>query len=82
MVERAARRPSQYRLPQWAHEFVAEEAERYGITKTQVVLRALELLRDSELEALMAEGYQDVAHEGVRVAEQSLPVAAEVLDEW
>ena len=79
---RALKKPGQYRLPEWAHEFLAEEAERYGVTKTQVIVKALERLRDSEVEALMAEGYRDVAEENLAIAEEGLPVVAEALEDW
>jgi len=79
---RALNKPGQYRLPEWAHEFLAEEAERYGVTKTQVIVRALERLRDSEIEALMAQGYRDLVEENLATAEEGLVVAAETLEDW
>jgi hypothetical protein len=35
-------KPAQFRLPPWAHEFLAQEASATGASKTEVVLDALE----------------------------------------
>ncbi len=75
-------KPAQYRLPAWAHEFLAEEAALYGITKTEVIVRGLEKLRDAELESLMAEGYRECADENRRLAEEGMESAREILPDW
>lgn len=80
--KRATTRPGQYRLPTWAHEFLAEEAELYGVTKTEIVVRALEKLRESEIEALMIEGYRECAEENLRMAEEGMASAFEILPDW
>ena len=51
-------RQAQFRLPEWATELIEQVAEERRISKTQVVLNALECLRERELEELMAEGYE------------------------
>ncbi len=80
--KRATTKPGQYRLPAWAHEFLAEQAELYGVSKTEIVVRALEKLRESEIEALMIEGYRECAEENLRMAEEGLPLFVEILDDW
>ena len=82
MSRKPASKPGQYRLPAWAHDFLAEEAATYGITKTEVIVRALEKLRDSELEALMIEGYRECAEENLEIAEQGMEIAQETWPEW
>jgi hypothetical protein len=49
---------TQFRLPPWATEFLERAAEQRKTSKTQVVLDALECLREHEIEQLMAEGYE------------------------
>lgn len=55
---------TQFRLPPWALEFIERAATQRRTTKTQVVLDALACLREHELEALMAEGYETLPVEG------------------
>ena len=76
----SAKRPAQFRLPEWAHLFVEERAAAAGTTKTEIVLRALECLREREVEEAMAEGYlarasadRDFAEVAIRVSEESWP---------
>lgn len=54
-------RPSQFRLPAWAQQFLAEEAAATGGTKTDVVLEALETYRRQRLDAQLEEGYREYA---------------------
>ncbi|PKQ15409.1 MAG: hypothetical protein CVT67_09760 [Actinobacteria bacterium HGW-Actinobacteria-7] len=42
-------KPSQFRLPRWAQEFLAEESAATGGTKTDVVLEALDAHRRKRL---------------------------------
>lgn len=51
-------KPAQFRLPAWAHEFIAQEAASAGVTKTDVVIEALGTLKDKRFHDLMAEGYR------------------------
>jgi ribosomal protein S11 len=82
MSKQPETKPAQFRLPAWAHEFLAEEAALYGVTKTEIVVRALERLRESEIEALMAEGYRECAEENLKMAEEGMATAAETWPEW
>ena len=61
-------KPAQFRLPQWAHEFLAEEAASTGASKTAVVLDALDAYRRGRLEALLAEGYREWSADNVAQA--------------
>lgn len=51
-------KPAQFRLPQWAHEFLAQEAAATGATRTDVVIDALEALKQKRFHDLMEEGYR------------------------
>ena len=54
-------RPAQFRLPAWAHEFLVRESTETDATKTDLVIEALEDLKRKRFEALMAEGYVEMA---------------------
>lgn len=79
-----ARRPSQFRLPTWAHAFLAEEAERRGVTKTEVVLIALEGLQREEFEERLAQEYRENAPSDLELAAEWGPTTADGLEpeEW
>lgn len=77
-----ATRPAQFRFPEWAHVFVEERAAASGSTKTEVVLEALECLRQQEVDELMAEGYVARAAESRELAEASLKAAEKSWPEW
>jgi hypothetical protein len=55
------RKPAQFRLPAWAKDFLAQEAAEQGVTKTQVIVDALECLKRARFEALLEEGYRGTA---------------------
>jgi hypothetical protein len=78
------RRPSQFRLPGWAHEFLAQEAERRGVTKTDVVLIALEELQREQFEARLAQEYRENAGADLEVAAEWDATIADGLEseEW
>jgi hypothetical protein len=75
-------RPVNFRLPEWAIEFLAARAAALQTTKTEVVVEAIAGLRERELEALMEEGYRERAAELLETAETSLPAGTETLPEW
>ncbi|MFA5844906.1 MAG: hypothetical protein WC971_08780 [Coriobacteriia bacterium] len=56
-------KPAQFRLPAWAHEFLARESSSRGVSKTDVVLEALESHKRARFEELMKEGYIEMAEE-------------------
>ena len=61
-------KPSQFRLPAWAQEFLAKEASVAGSTKTDVVLEALVDLKRKRFEEAMKEGYLAMAEENLAEA--------------
>jgi hypothetical protein len=75
-------KPATFRLPQWVLDFLESRAEERRASKTEIVVEAVACLRDRELEALMREGYREMAEESRATAEASLPTAAETLPEW
>lgn len=77
-------KPAQYRLPAWAHEFLAREAAATGMTKTGIVVDALEQLQAKRLDESMSEGYRacgDVLLEEVREWDSTLADGMED-EEW
>lgn len=82
MSTAAGTKPVQFRLPAWAREFLDEQARLAGSTKTEVVVEALECLREKELAAAMAEGYRELADFNKQLAEETIGIAAETLPEW
>lgn len=75
-------RPVNFRLPEWVIAYLTERAEARRTTKTQVLVEAVDCLRERERAALMAEGYADRGEDAVELAEAALPAAAETLPEW
>lgn len=61
-------KPAQFRLPAWAHEFLARESSTRGVSKTDVVLAALESHKRARFEELMKEGYLAMAEENLAEA--------------
>ena len=62
-MSRMPTRPVQVRLPEPADAFLAALAEERGETKTEVVVEALECLRQQLIERRMEAGYRDLADE-------------------
>jgi hypothetical protein len=56
-------KPAQFRLPLWAHEFLVHESSELQITKTDVVLRALEGYKRQRFEELLGQEYSEMAAE-------------------
>jgi hypothetical protein len=74
------RRPGQFRLPAWAHEFLAEEADRRGVSKTEVVLLGLEALRAERLEGDLIREYAENAATDAAEAAAWEPTASDGLE--
>ena len=51
-------KPAQFRLPSWAHEFLAQEASASGATKTDVLVEALGVYKRKKFDELLAEWYR------------------------
>ena len=81
-TEAVGTKPVQFRLPAWARDFLDEQSRRAGSSKTEIVVEALECLREKEVAALMAEGYRDLADLNSELAEESIGIAVETLPEW
>jgi len=62
-MSRMPTRPVQVRLPEPVDAFLAALAEERGETKTEVVVEALECLRQQLIERRMEAGYRDLADE-------------------
>lgn len=62
MVEYTSK-PAQFRLPAWAHEFLAQEASATNTSKTEIVLEALDCLKQRRFEESMKQGYIEMAEE-------------------
>ena len=75
-------KPVQFRLPAWARDFLDQQSREAGITKTDIVVEALQCLREKELAALMAEGYRELSDLNSEMAEESMGIALETLPEW
>lgn len=59
--DNAVTRPAQFRLPQWAREFLIEESAASGSTRTDVVLEALGEYKEKLLQERLAQGYSACA---------------------
>lgn len=77
-------KPSQFRLPAWAQEFLAEESAASGATKTEVVLEALKGYEAKRFEDRMIEGYRAMAEENLAEARAWESTLADGLEdgEW
>ncbi len=79
MARALSSKPYNFRLPPHAYEFLEEQAQGSGESKTQVVVEALECLQQRHQEELMAQGYQEFAQWNSDLAESALPAAREAL---
>jgi predicted transcriptional regulator len=64
-------------LPEEVAGYADEVARRTGRTRSAVIAEAIEALRRGEVDELLTEGYQALADESRRFAEEALPLAAE-----
>lgn len=70
-------KPAQFRLPAWAHEFLAQESAHTGVTKTDVVLEALSALKQARLQESLAAGYREC---GAWIAREAIEWDATLAD--
>lgn len=75
-------KPSQFRLPAWAQQFLAEESAAKGSTKTDVLLEALECLKQRRLEDDLREGYLEMAEHDLEEAKAWEGTLKDGLDDW
>lgn len=62
-MSRTPTRPVQVRLPEPVDDFLTGLAQELGESKTQIVVEALECLRQQRLERRMEAGYRELADE-------------------
>jgi hypothetical protein len=70
------------RLPDWAFELLEERRASTSVTRTDVILEAINCLHERDLHELMAEGYREQAENARQIAESMLPAASDSLPEW
>jgi hypothetical protein len=75
------RRPVQVRLPASLDDFLSQAAKDRRESKTDVVIEALNCLREKQIEALMEEGYQKLADAQRDVVEAGLAAAMPIIPE-
>lgn len=80
-LPRPGSKPYNFRLPPAAYEYLEEQAGDSGRSKTDVVVEALACLRERQREALMAEGYQELAAWNRELAEGTRGAGNEALPE-
>lgn len=71
-MSRTPTRPVQVRLPEAADTFLSGLAHELGTTKTQIVIEALECLRQQRLERQMEAGYRELADGQAQIVEAGL----------
>ena len=62
-MRKSPTRPAQFRFPNWAHEFLAEESAATGVSKTEIITEALAAYKTKRFEDRMIEGYIAMADE-------------------
>jgi len=73
--------PTQVRLPVWARDFIDSRANQRNASKTDVIVEAIECLKQREIEALMREGYKARAAQATEISEAQRG-ALQDLPEW
>jgi hypothetical protein len=80
-MPRATTTAVQVRLPATVNDFLARLAAERHESKTQIVVEALDLLRDHLLEGRMAAGYREIGDSHLELADAMQPLVAEALPE-
>ena len=80
-MPRATTTPVQVRLPATVNDFLTGLAAERRESKTQIVVEALDLLRDHLREAQMAAGYREIGDSHLELVEAMQPLVAEALPE-
>ena len=66
-------------LPQHLLDLADRLARERGTTRSAVICELLENEERAKVKALMAEGYQEMAEENRRLAEEAFPLASETI---
>ena len=80
-MSRVATTPVQVRLPDQANQFLTHLAAERHESKTQIVIEALDLLRDHLLAQRLERGYREIGSSQLDVAEAMQSLVAEALPE-
>jgi hypothetical protein len=80
-MPRVTTTPVQVRLPEPVNDFLTQLAGDRHESKTQIVIEALDLLRDRLLEKKMEEGYRDIGDSQIELVKAMQPLVAEALPE-
>ena len=80
-MPRVTTTPVQVRLPDAVNDFLTQLAVDRHDSKTQIVVEALELLREHLLEEQMEEGYREIGDSQIELAKAMQPLVAEALPE-
>ena len=80
-MPRATTTPVQVRLPDEVNDFLTQLAAERHDSKTQIVIEALELLRDHLLELRLADGYRAIGDSQAELVDAMQPFIAEALPE-
>jgi hypothetical protein len=78
-MSRMPTRPVQVRLPVPIDDYLTELADERGESKTQIVVEALECLRQQLLERRMEAGYHELAEEHIRLVAAGLAAGLPVI---
>ena len=78
-MSRMPTRPVHVRLPVPIDDYLTELADEHGESKTQIVVEALECLRQELLERRMEAGYRELAEEGFRLVAAGLAAGLPVI---
>jgi hypothetical protein len=80
-MPRVTTTPVQVRLPEPVNDFLTQLAADRHESKTQIVIEALDLLRDRLLEKKMEEGYREIGDSQIELVKAMQPLVAEALPE-
>lgn len=72
-------------IPKNLLEFADQLAQEQEISRSEVVARLLRRAEKTKIEALMEEGYREMAEENRRLAEEAFPLVSETVlkyTEW
>lgn len=80
-MPRVTTTPVQVRLPEPVNDFLTQLAADRHESKTQIVIEALDLLRDRLLEKKMEEGYRGVGDSQIEFVKAMQPLVSEALSQ-
>ncbi len=69
-------------LPKELLEVADRLAKERATTRSSIIAALLKKEERTRIEALMIEGYKEMAEENLRFAEDSIPLALEIMPEW